>query len=418
MRLIVRTVSLLVVLMAIAAFWNTRRSEGLPLYAARTGLMCGTCHFDPNGGGPRNEYGFAFARNRHELAPDTSGQWKDLNLSNRVSDSVPIYFGVNQRFMLLSNANVVSAPAARAAFFSMENALYVTFQPHARLTIVYSRDAFNESVLAQDAFGMISGFPLNSYVKAGRFRSPFGLRMDDHTVATRVGFLNLLGSPSFLPYDARFPDMGVEVGADHGSWFGRASLTNGAANVFGAQPFAQTTAAKLGYTTSHYQGGFSFYDDYEKNASVPFRRADRWSYYGLGHWRRLQFIGEVGGGTDRHAPRDPRGPHTNLMAAFGELDWTLNRACNFRLRYDRLETNRDGKMLVRPDGSTVSVHDLNSFNRYAIEGELLPVPFGELRWTCRVIAPVADRDQGNAQHPGGTELRHERQAYLQFHFSY
>ena len=27
------------------------------LYAARTGLMCQSCHFDPNGGGPRNFYG-------------------------------------------------------------------------------------------------------------------------------------------------------------------------------------------------------------------------------------------------------------------------------------------------------------------------------------------------------------------------
>lgn len=418
MKSIVRTASLLVVLLALAAFWTARRSEGLPLYAARTGLNCQTCHFDPNGGGPRNDYGFAFARNQHALAPDTSGQWKDLNVSNRVADNVPIYFGVNQRFMLLSNANVASASAARAAFFNMENALYVTFQPHPRLTMVYSRDAFNESVLAQDEFGMISGFPLDGYVKAGRFRSPFGLRMDDHTVATRVGFLNLVGSPSFLPYDARFPDMGVEVGADHGIWFGRASLTNGAANVFGAQPFAQTVATKLGWNTSHYQGGFSFYDDYEKNASAPFRRADRWSYYGLTHVGRLQFLGEVGGGTDEHAPRDPRGRHNNVMAAFGEANWTLNRACNFRVRYDRLETNRDRKLLTRPDGSTVSVHDLNSFNRYAIEGELLPVPFGELRWTYRVIAPVADRDQGNVQHPGGAQLRHERQGYLQFHFSY
>ena len=56
---------------------------------------------------------------------------------------------------------------------------------------MYRRDAFNDAVLAQDAFGMISGFPLDGYVKAGRFRSPYGLRMDDHTVATREGFLNL-----------------------------------------------------------------------------------------------------------------------------------------------------------------------------------------------------------------------------------
>lgn len=412
MRSIVRTTVLLVVLSAIGVFWTARRSEGLPLYAARTGLMCQSCHFDPNGGGPRNDFGFAFAKNRHTIAPDTSGQWKDLNLSNRVADNVPIYFGVNQRFMLLSNANVSAAPAERAAFFNMENALYMTFQPHPRLTLVYSRDAFNDAVLAQDEFGMISGFPLDGYLKAGRFRTPFGLRMDDHTVATREGFLNLAGGPAFLPYDPRFPDMGVEVGGDRGNLFGRVSFTNGAANVFGAQPFAQTTTVKLGHNTPYYQGAVSFYDDYEKTGQFPYRRADRWGCYALTHWRNLQFVGEAGGGTDLHADGDPRGAHTNLIAAFAELDYTLNRACNFRVRYDRLEVDRSGRLLRRPDGSFVSVRALNSYDRYAVEGELLPVPFGELRWACRLIVPDAPVDQH------GAEVRRERQGFLQFHFSY
>jgi hypothetical protein len=387
-------------------------SSSLPLYAARQGLMCQSCHFDPNGGGPRNDFGFAFARNRHSLEPDTSGQWKDLNLTNRVSDTMPVYFGVNQRFMLLSNARATQNPAERAGFFNMENALYVTFQPHPRLTLVYSRDAYNSDELAQDAFGMISGFPLDGYVKAGRFRTPFGLRMDDHTVATREGFLNLAGGPAFLPYDPRFPDMGVEIGGDHGSWFGRAAFTNGASQVFGSQPFAQTATAKLGYNLPMWQGGLSFYDDYEKTGLFPFRRATRWGYYGLTHWRTLQFIGELDAGTDQYGLHDFRGHAANLLAGFGEADWTINRACNVRARYDLLELDRDGSEVQRPDGSMVSVSDLNAWNRYAIEGEFLPVPFAELRWAFRVIVPKAARDQD------GLELKHERQGYLQFHFSY
>jgi hypothetical protein len=387
-------------------------SAGLPLYAARQGLMCQACHFDPNGGGPRNDLGFAFARNRHSLEADTSGTWKDLNLVNRVSDAMPVYFGVDQRFMLLSNARASENPAERAGFFNMENALYVTFQPHARLTLVYSRDAFNDAVLAQDAFGIISGFPLDGYLKAGRFRTPFGLRMDDHTVATREGFLNLTGGPAYLPFDPRFPDMGIEIGGDHGSWFGRAAFTNGASGPFTGQPFAQTGTAKLGYVRSSWQGGASFYDDYEKTGLFPFRRATRWSGYGLAHWRRLQLIAELGAGTDTYGLRDPRGHATNVLAGFGELDWTLNKAVNLRGRIDRLELDRDATLRTRPDGSRVSTADLNTWNRYAIEGEFLPVPFAELRWAFRVIAPVAGQDAF------GGELKHERQGYLQFHFSY
>jgi hypothetical protein len=389
-----------------------RRGDSLPLYAARTGLMCQSCHFDPNGGGPRNDFGFAFARNRHALAPDTSGEWKDLAISNRVGDNVPLYFGVNQRFMLLSNARATRNEAERAGFFNMENALYVTFQPHPRLALVYSRDAFNDAELAQDAFGLISGLPFDGYLKAGRFRTPFGLRMDDHTVATREGFLNLAGGPAFLPYDPRFPDMGVELGGDRGPWFGRAAFTNGQSNVLGAQPFAQTASAKLGLNTSRGQVAASIMDDYEKTGAYPFRRATRWGGYALTHWRALQLLGELDAGTDFEDFGAPRHAHTNLLAAFAEADWTPNRVLNFRVRADRLELNRDRTALARPDGSQVSVADLNTWDRWAIEGEYLPVPFAELRWAFRVIAPATGRDLG-----GASQL-HERQGYLQFHFSY
>lgn len=417
MRSLLRVGPIALAIAVIVSLLRAGPSTGLPLYAARQGLMCQSCHFDPNGGGPRNDFGFAFARNRHSLEPDTSGQWKDLNLVNRVSDAMPVYFGVNQRFMLFSNARATQNPAERAGFFNMENALYITFQPHPRLTLVYSRDAFNDGVLAQDAFGMISGFPLDGYVKAGRFRTPFGLRMDDHTVATREGFLNQSGGPAFLPYDPRFPDMGVEIGGDKGNFFGRASFTNGVSQVFGSQPFAQTATAKLGYNMHAWQGGLSIYDDYEKSGPYPFRRATRWGYYGLTHWRKLQFIGEVGAGTDRYAKNDLFHPGThaaNLLAGFGEADWTPSKWCNLRVRWDRLELNRDATELTRTDGSNtqVSVSDLNAWNRYALEGEFLPVPFAELRWGLRTIVPVADRDID------GLEVKSERQGFLQFHFSY
>ena len=67
--------------------------------------------------------------------------------------------------------------------------------------------------------------PFDGYIKIGAFRNPFGLRMDDHTVATRQGFLDFFPStvPSglanlvqttFLPFDPRSTDEGIEVGAD------------------------------------------------------------------------------------------------------------------------------------------------------------------------------------------------------------
>ena len=44
-------------------------ANALPLYATRQGFACSTCHFDPQGGGPRNDFGFQFEKNRHALTP-------------------------------------------------------------------------------------------------------------------------------------------------------------------------------------------------------------------------------------------------------------------------------------------------------------------------------------------------------------
>lgn len=43
-------------------------AQALPAYAERTGLPCGQCHFNPEGGGPRTAFGKAFAANGHRLS--------------------------------------------------------------------------------------------------------------------------------------------------------------------------------------------------------------------------------------------------------------------------------------------------------------------------------------------------------------
>jgi hypothetical protein len=388
-----------------------RGAQTVPLYAARNGLPCGTCHFDPNGGGPRNEFGFAFAKKRHSQEEEPEGSpWKDLNLTNRIGDNMPVYLGVNQRFMLFTNATVKNDSLDRFGFFSMESAIHITFQPHPRLTLVYSNDVFSSVSTInlprqRDAYGMISGFPFDGYMKVGRFRVPFGLRMDDHTVATRVGFLDFAGGKTFLPYDPRLPDMGVEVGADRSGIFGRASYTDGRANVLGTGPYAQTTALKLGYRQSRFESAVSLYDDYAKQAPAgnADQRLTRWGWYGFTHWRTFALLGEVAAGTDEAQPPAglATGDKTNLLAWWSELDYAPTRSTNLRTRYDYMVTDRSSDPFVRDD---------NTFSRWALEGEWVPVPFAELRAALRHI------DYKENQGPLGVD--NENQAFLQVHFSY
>ena len=415
MSRLVRAVPFLLVCLPFAALLAPRGAGTVPLYASRTGLACGSCHFDPNGGGPRNEFGFAFAKKRHSLDEEPEGSpFKDLTLTNRVGEQMPVYLGVNQRFMLLTNTQTKSDSLDRLGFFSMESAIHIAFQPHPRLTLVYTNDVFaavqNSTTPRQkDAYGMFTGLPWDGYVRAGRFRVPFGLRMDDHTVATRVGFLDFVGG-TFLPYDPRQPDMGLEIGAERAGFFGRAAYTNGRANVIGADPHAETKTLKLGHRAPWFEGAVSLYDDYAKNrpgAGQPINmRQTRWGFYGLSHWRELSLLGEVAAGTDQGAaggtgitPYVPT-DKTNLLAWWAELDYAVSRSLNLRTRYDYMVTDRSSDPAVR---------DAATFSRWALEGEWVPVPFAELRGTLRHIDYKENQGLG---------VDNENQAYLQFHFSY
>ena len=413
MRLSLRAVPLLIAAASIAPlFFLATPGEGTPLYAAREGLACANCHFDPNGGGPRNAFGFAFAKNRHSTESETQGMFKDLDLTNKVSEQLPLYFGVNQRFMTLVDDNGVPPKGLdRSGFFDMESQIHMAFQPHSRLTLVYTTDGFGTDPnprVTREAWGMI-GLGNDHFLRAGVFRSPFGLRMDDHTVATRNGFTEFQSPRGFaLPYDPRVADQGVELGGAHGDWSGRLAFTNGTSFPLGGpRPHAQTVAGKLAYHESSFESGLSGYDEWV--APLPAAssrvRASRWGYYLLTHRGKASLIGEVVAGTDRNAgsPAGPPYSRLNRLGWFVEGDYQMSRGCNVRARFDRLEGNRAADPGVRGQ---------SSYTRYALEGEVVPVPFAEIRWTVRLIDPSADKTVA------GVDRETEKQAYVQLHFSY
>ena len=399
MRLSLRLVPGLIVTAALVPLlFLPAPGESTPLYAARTGLACANCHFDPNGGGPRTAFGFAFAKNRHSTDAETSGVFKDLDLTNKVSEQLPLYFGVNQRFMTLVDG-AQDHGVDRFGFFSMETELHMAFQPHQKLTLVYTQDGFGtDARVTREAWGML-GLGANYYLRAGVFRSPFGLRMDDHTVATRNGFTDFQSPQAFvLPYDPRIADQGFELGGNRGELQGRLAFTNGESSPLNGGPntHAQTLAGKLAYVDERYQVGLSGYDQWEPEPALAGRtRADRWGAYALTHRGQVSLIGEIVSGTDQQV-LGLGSPKVNKLGWFAEGDYQLNRGTNFRLRYDRLEGARVGDQSVR---------DALTYNRYGLEGEVVPVPFCEFRWTLRLIEPVEARDT-------------EKQAYVQVHLSY
>jgi hypothetical protein len=421
MRLTLRVVPGLILSASLAPLlFLPAPGRGTPLYAARTGLACANCHFDPNGGGPRNAFGFAFAKNRHSTDSETEGMFKDLDLTNKVSEQLPLYFGVNSRLMALADdASDPPDGVDRFGFFSMETELHMAFQPHPMLTLAYTTDGFGTELasvtggarVTREAWGML-GMSTGKYLRAGVFRVPFGLRMDDHTVATRNGNTEFQFPPAFvLPYDPRISDQGVELGGTRGEWQGRLAYTNGSSFVLNGGPdarlHAQAFSGKLVYADERYQLGLSGYDEWVPANDVESRvRASRWGTYVLTHRGNVSLIGEVVAGTDKLSASAAGAPYENVnkLGWFVEGDYQLNRATNFRLRYNRLEGYRTGEEDER---------DQSAYNQYALEGEVVPMPFAEIRWTLRLLDPVAEKDI-----TGTVDRDSEKMAYIQLHLSY
>src|SRR5262245_10271241 len=311
------------------------RVRAVPAYAARTGFTCVSCHFDPNGGGPRKELGFLFARQRHSTMPDTSQTWSGLSeLTNRLGDW--FYFGTNTRVYYLwdHQEGYGALQASRiSTFFEMQSAVYLSARPHDHLFLTWALD-YNELTgsRTRDAYGMIDGLPHNLYIKAGQFRNPFGLRLDDHTAATRYGFLN----PPFdaggaLPYDPRVPQAGIEIGAAPGQFFGAAAVQNGQ-GAFAND--VHTAALKLGINHRPVTFAVSGYDSYQSSAHD---RATRWGAYGLYGYRNFTFVGEVVGGEDKA----PSGVKTRVAGLYVEGGYTFSRELTVNARYDFADRNRD-----------------------------------------------------------------------------
>jgi hypothetical protein len=354
-------------------------ASAVPQFAARTGFTCGSCHFDRGGGGPRKEMGFLFARQRHDLAPDTTAIGQSMSeLTNRLSDW--FYFGTNTRLLYLYDDPEAYGSVERdriSNFFQMQSALYTTVRPHERLLLHWTLD-YNEfsGASTRDVYGMIEGFPADGYVRAGRFRLPFGLRWEDHTTGTRYGFLAPESGDvgGALPYDPRAPQAGVEIGAVPGNWFGALSFTSGEFGYLGGD--AHTLVAKWGVNYRPVQLAISGYDSYR---SQDGSRALRWGAYGIFGWRDLALVAEVVGGENWNDDVST----TRIAALATEATWRFSRAVSVAARYDFSDRDRD------TDGFAAE--------RFGGEAIWTVVPFADLRIAYRRIIPETSGDVNQIQ---------------------
>jgi elongation factor P hydroxylase len=327
----------------------TNPAEALPLYASREGRNCISCHFDPNGSAMRNDFGFNYGKNRHSMGEEE--KWSNVTVDPQLNDWIRL--GMDTRIMYYASHFDGASSISTSTFFPMEGALRVAITPHDYLTVVASHGlvvqspGFPNSYVARELYGLFHGFAKDLYVQVGRFRLPFGLRQEDHTSFTRMGYV--------LPYDSQREDAGIEVGAVGNNWFGEVSFTNGG-NPFNQQ--SSTFAAKVGRSSRAFQFGLSGYD--ETDSSQP--DVYRWSLYASATRGPFTVLGE-------YVANDFK-PDESRKAAFTEVVYRVSRGVNLRAKLD----------YFGPESGTPF---LRVVRRYLAEVDINPMPFTDIKVSYR-----------------------------------
>jgi hypothetical protein len=182
-----------------------------PLFAARAGLGCGSCHVNRTGGGGRTAYGAGYGA---QTLP-----WKKLASGGGLFDGAigeRVRIGLDARGSYLATFRDPGPYIGEARLSQADVDLAVDVLKDTLLMYV-SEHVAPGGASAREAFALYTIDRGGFYVKGGKFYLPFGLRLQDDEAATRRA----------TGFTFESADVGAEVGADDGRWSTALSITNG-----------------------------------------------------------------------------------------------------------------------------------------------------------------------------------------------
>lgn len=329
----------------------TARSE--PFMAVREGFKCSQCHANITGGGKRNDFGNIYAQTRlplwflraSEIMKEDEGikkyleELKDLVpgapslgagkretgdfFTTRVSDYLA--FGGNLRAR-----NRTTLVPGESEGVKDENALEVSEGVlFAEVDLIPSRLMLylDESVApgtaqAREAFGLVYGLPFSSYVKAGKFFLPYGLRLQDDTAFVR----------QFTGYSYSTPDIGVEIGLEPGPLSLALAFSNGTQGASEDNLDKQITASAA-LIFSIWRAGVS--GSYNIGPGGA-KRSAAGLHAGV-HVGRFTLLGEV----DLVHDKGPESGSRDSMPSLVEADVLLLKGLNLKFAYEFYNPNLD-----------------------------------------------------------------------------
>ena len=311
----VRTEQLTAALLAIAllALGSVARAE--PYLAVRFGAKCSDCHTNLDGGGKRTSFATIHAHDiLHDLQilPLPKGvQSFNGEINQRISIGSDLRPRSTTTFADTPNAQG-RVPENRAFRDHVDNEsltvqeangyLQVDLWPEV-LTLYGDFNAAGGGVTAREALAIVH-LPFNSFLKAGRFFPPFGLRLYED-----ASFVRQASGFTF-----QNPDEGVEMGIQPGPLYLAAAVTNGAPgdkDVLSTVN-AYTVFEDIPILRNLMTGGSFARQSNERNVSAFYGGSNFWQFTYLGEFDLIDDRTQLPANTGR-----------DQYASYAEIDWLL-----------------------------------------------------------------------------------------------
>ncbi len=210
-----------------AAGFHAPEASAEPRFAVRQGAPCKLCHVNPTGGGMRTRFGRNIFEKKYldmEIVEDGSfgfspevTEWLafggDFRLAfiGQPENAEPVIDAMNPP--RTPPVGLFVETETPYTFFPMQADLYVSAQVGEHLTFALDLGAQGSF----ETYALLHDLPLDLYVKAGYFVSPYGTKFPNHTAAVRQPF----------GFDPRGKDAGLEVGMFPGPFELSLAVQNG-----------------------------------------------------------------------------------------------------------------------------------------------------------------------------------------------
>ncbi|MEE9161544.1 MAG: hypothetical protein V3U35_01115 [Candidatus Neomarinimicrobiota bacterium] len=358
-------------------------TSGLPVVAGGTvkfalasGASCNLCHVSPLGGGMRNSYGF-----EEVILGDLTREGARQSIAKGFTTGIGKFlrWGIDARLQGFRYGTSSARPEALSGIFPMQATAYVHVSTGEALDFYIAHFLLQRET---EYWVRLARESEAAYVRVGRFRPAYGIRLDDHTSYIRggnTGGLIVRELDAFrqgLPFGPRFHGGGtVEGGLYLGAVYlaahaGSPSLLS---SPVGFAKLATAKDAQLGLRLEVMQflgrvtlmAGGSYLRERE-----PILRG----VFGGLNWRGLTLLGEVdwvdgweaGGATSQ--------------AVYGELDLQVRQGWRLFVKVDDFDAN------------TAAGQENDTLRRWTLGGEFFVRPLVELKPQIRYneAAPLED----------------------------